>query len=111
MLELTLSTQNMYAIELTDASIEIKKFLRRELLSNDINSESYKRRVEVNPFLQGDNDSWILIEFWSNDYDKIVSYIDYLNNKFEQEQCFEGDCLNDYFTQDINRNPTLCFKG
>lgn len=84
MLELTLSGNNMYCIELTATSVELKNFLRSELLNNMMNSEAYQQRSGVSPFLQGDSGEWILIEFWSNDYDKIVNYINYLNNKIAE---------------------------
>lgn len=81
--KITTSCHGQMAIELTDASRKEHDYLRRAVCDQRIDSEFYKRKQSVMPFLQGGSDNtegWILIEFWTLDRDAVQSYVDWLNS-------------------------------
>ncbi len=54
--------------------------------SNYVDSLAYKLRTDCGAFLQGNEDGWILIEFWHPDSALCRPFMDYLNARVFDDQ-------------------------
>lgn len=79
------SCHDQMCIQLHDATPEEKWFLRRAVCDSYMDSEFYKRKQRPNPFLQGDQDDWILVEFWTSKREVVEEYVAWLNSVFDSE--------------------------
>lgn len=85
--EITITCHDQYGIELyDDGSIDyfqIKKdFLKRCVCDNYTESEYYKAKDKVKPFIQSYTDNFIMVEFWTKDFEAIEKYVNFLNEKY-----------------------------
>lgn len=76
-----MSVHNQWCIEVINPSREVRKIIRETVLNNYINSEDYKQKTPGGPFLQCDHEDYILVEFWGDDFEPFVKY---LNKKLEK---------------------------
>jgi len=59
-----------------------KDKIRIRVLFHSLTFPDFDRNWKAcNPFLQGDSDNWIMIEFWANDADKIIKGCEYIEKK------------------------------
>ena len=72
---------------------KLAQLLRNVVLNNWINSEDYKAKLKVSPFLQGydERSGWALVEFWLGSTQDHLDFVDYLNAKFGEEGSVDLD--------------------
>lgn len=83
--EISTSCHGQMCIELRDATPKEKWFLRRAVCDQLMTSEFYQRKQKPNPFLQGDQDNWILVEFWTDKREDVQDYVAWLNSVYAAE--------------------------
>jgi len=89
--EITITCHNQYGIELFNNGndpdfMKKQSFLKMAVINNHMDLDYYKMKDKVNPFLQGyDVENWIMVEFWTDDFEAIEKYIDFLNEKYYTE--------------------------
>jgi len=84
MFKVTTSFHGMLCIEVQRVTVEQCQFLRSAVLDNRTDSMFYLKRQTARPFLQGDDDGWILIEFWSRDEQAVNEYVAWLNSVYDE---------------------------
>lgn len=79
------------AIQAHDMTKEECERLRLIVTNNWMNSDDYKMKEHVSPFLQGyappadgRNDGWVLVEFWSSDREAIDAYVAHVNKRMNE---------------------------
>ena len=80
---LTVSGNN---IEIDNPSSEKYNIIRHCMLENNTKTEEYKKRTNAGAFLQCDQDNYLLIECWAQDYNKIVPFFEMINRKFQEKR-------------------------
>lgn len=89
--EITITSHNQYGIELYNDKgdpdfLKKQDFLKMAVINNYMDSDYYKMKDKVNPFLQGyDAETWIMVEFWTDDFEAIEKYVAFLNEKYSTE--------------------------
>ena len=85
MLTLSTSCHGMPCIQVSDASVETLRTIKRVVTNNWSTSEAYRLKQPCSPFLQGydENSGWVLVEFWLPD--GIQEFIDHLNKVLADE--------------------------
>lgn len=90
--DIDISCHDQYCIQIyNDGTVEDfqkkQDFLRMAVSANHIESEYYQMRVNKGkPFLQGFSDNeWVLVEFWTSDFDAVEEYVDFLNRKYQED--------------------------
>lgn len=78
-LRLTTSPEGLPAIQITDASEKTRAIIRRAVTANHFDDPSYQLRNKAGAFLQGDQERWILVEFWQGSTDDQQAFVDHLN--------------------------------
>lgn len=86
MLEIDISCHDQYCLNILKPSPKLRVFLRYALTDNFCKSEYYMKRAIASPFLQCDHEEYLLIEFWSDDLDRIQEYVDFLNQKISESE-------------------------
>jgi hypothetical protein len=86
MLEIEISHNNTYCFQIENTTSEFQEFIRSEVSRYCGDDEILKLKQDAQPFLQGDSDDWIFVEFWTDDYDKIQKWIDYLNHQLSEKK-------------------------
>lgn len=82
-LEVDISNNNMYCVEIFN-NPELSEYCKNVLSNNNIFSANYVARQKACPFLQSHTNDYCLIEFWTNDFDAIQTFVDYLNSNEER---------------------------
>lgn len=89
--KLDISCHNQWCIQAHDLTLEECHALRYLIIENRTNTEAYKAKQGAAPFLQGynepfhGNDGWVLVEFWTQDYDACERYVAFINQKMPEE--------------------------
>ncbi|MDO8504884.1 MAG: hypothetical protein Q7S36_03470 [Candidatus Liptonbacteria bacterium] len=73
----------MPCIEIQNPKPEVREIIRKAVLDNFMDSPAYKVSKKAGAFLQGETDDWILVEFWQEDYQP---FVDYLNKLLSAEK-------------------------
>lgn len=82
MLEVTISIHGMPCIEILDSTPEVRQIIRSAVTGRfPVNDPRYEIHRNAQPFLQGDDGKWLLVEFWQKDYQP---FVDYLNKLIEE---------------------------
>ena len=82
-LEVTISAHGMPCIAIENPTPEIREMIKNAVQANRINDLDYELRTKAGAFLQSDQESYILVEFWQKDYQ---SFVDYLNQLIAKEK-------------------------
>lgn len=97
MIELVETISGLWGFELRGWPEEKLKKLRAIISNNWMDSEAYKRKQSIQPFIQGwDVDvawskyphsrrTWMLVEFWTDNEQDCREYIEYLNKRMKEE--------------------------
>jgi hypothetical protein len=71
-------------IEASDLSEEQYEVIVNIIRANHMDDPAYIKRSQAHAFLQGEHmneeESWVLIEFWTDNQEAILSFIDYVNS-------------------------------
>lgn len=86
MLKVEISCHNQYCIQVKNPTKELRTFLKWAITDNLWQSDFYQKRQIANPFLQSDHEDYILIEFWSDNLDEILLYVDWLNQSIKASE-------------------------
>jgi len=81
MLEVTTSVHNMPCIEIRNPTSVVRDIVRGAILCNLMDDKRYILHKKAGAFLQGDEEDWMLVEFWTKDYQP---FVDYLNELLEK---------------------------
>ena len=76
-LEVSASSHGLPCIEIKKPTPGLRQIIKNAVRANHIDDPAYNLRQEAGAFLQGDEEEWILVEFWQKDY---RPFVDYLNN-------------------------------
>jgi hypothetical protein len=85
--EIDITCHDCYGIQFTNSVDDFMKkvdFLKFAVLANHIESPFYKAKQKVNPFIQSLSDNFIMIEFWTYDFDAVESYVEFLNEQYKK---------------------------
>lgn len=95
------SGHGMNALELRDPDPAVRAFVRKSVTANLMTDLDYQLRVQAGAFLQCDTGQYVLVEFWQQDYQP---FLDYLNENFGPwvERMHEIDLL-DYLIEQLPR--------
>lgn len=90
----------MNALELRDPD-PVRAFVRKSVTANLMTDLDYQLRVQAGAFLQCDSQQYVLVEFWQQDYQP---FLDYLNENFGSwvERMHEIELL-DYLIEQLPR--------
>lgn len=77
-LEVTMSVHGMPCIQIRNPSPRLQEIIHRALRANRVDDPAYILKTKSGAFLQSDAEDFILVEFWQNDYQ---SFVDYLNEQ------------------------------
>lgn len=93
-IEVTTSVHDQKCIQIENPSSIESKIIRGCVLENRMDTEEYKNRTKAGSFLQCDYPDYILVEFWSNNYQP---FVDMINRKFreEKEKLLKVELIND----------------
>lgn len=82
--ELDISVHDMFCIQ-GECDQKVARIIRSIVLTQLVTNPAYRLRNAAGAFLQSycdDSDrAYILVEFWSEDGDAIMAFIDYVNEK------------------------------
>lgn len=88
MFQITMSAHGMLSVEKSDLTREQAEKVRSFISANHYDDPRYQAKQGVNPFLQGydytpkpDGKNWVLIEFWSDNRQRIEEYVALLNQE------------------------------
>lgn len=87
----TTSIHGMKAIEVRDPSLTEWEFLRSAVTINYTGTEQYELRNNAGAFLQCDDEDYVLIEFWKDDYEPFVQWLN--DNYCEWARFWEEECI------------------
>lgn len=85
MFKLDKSPNDMMCLSIKDQTKDQRWYIKRALRANHLDDPFYKARRKANPFLQCDDKTYILVEFWTNDREAVLEYIKFLNENFDRE--------------------------
>jgi hypothetical protein len=77
--QVSTSGNGMNALELRDPDPAVRAFVRKSVTANLMTDLDYQLRVKAGAFLQCDTQQYVLVEFWQQDYQP---FLDYLNENF-----------------------------
>ena len=77
----TTGPHGMPSLQLYNPSAHEREFVRAAVMCCWIDSPAYRSREGSGAFLQSDHNDYVLVEFWQNDYEP---FIDYLNDNFDE---------------------------
>ena len=75
LLTVSTSVHNMPCIEIQNPSLELREIIHRAIRANNFDDPAYQLKGKAGAFLQGDEEDWILVEFWQKDYQPFVDYL------------------------------------
>lgn len=86
MFKISKSVHDLQCVEKSDLTPEQATKVRNFILANHYDDPRYQAKSGVSPFLQGYDENpngkcWVLIEFWSDQEDRIKNYVDLLNKE------------------------------
>ncbi len=93
MIELKLSNNDTFCIELENAPKEIHNLISGIVRNQFMDSDDYRVSRNAGAFLQGGSnltEGWILVEFWNPG--GVEEFINYVNNKI-QSTIYISDCI------------------
>jgi hypothetical protein len=74
-LTITPGPHNMPSLEFHNPSEALRQAVKREVLDNWRDSPAYLAKEHSSPFLQCDDESYVLIEFWGTQPQDFVDYL------------------------------------
>ena len=78
MLEVIISGHGMPCVEIRNPTVEVRDVVRSAVLCNRADDVRYQLAHRAGAFLQGDDEDWILVEFWGGDYQPFVDHLNQL---------------------------------
>lgn len=77
---LSVSPNGLPALEIHHPSNAARRLLLRMLTADQMGDIDYKLRSETGAFLQGDDNDWMLVEFWQGTPAQHLAFVERLNN-------------------------------
>ena len=71
-------------VEIRDFHQGVGRIIKAAMLENRMDHPAYKLKKEAGAFLQGDQENWLLIEFWKPDPKDYMPFVEYLNGKIAE---------------------------
>ncbi len=86
MFKLATSCHGQSCIEAQDLPAWKIARVKQIVCNNYTPSEDYQKSYPAQPFWQGEDRDWFLVEFWTADLEKIQEFISYVNEKILEEE-------------------------
>ncbi len=85
MFAITKSGHRMNCFQVIDPDPKLRSYVIRVIRSNHFDDPRYALRKDCGAFLQCDHESYVLVEFWSENIEAMQKFVDHIRDNWEKE--------------------------